>query len=230
MCNQYRTDLANMALWGAMQDWRERPDWERWSEHGRNMPPPFQSFPNTPGRVVTMVDGALRLSEPLWGMPTPPKFLVTKTGKPMAHDPGVTNVRNADSPHWRRWTGVESRCLVPFTAFAENAPRTYLPTWFAFADGRPLGFFAGIRDDHARQVRAKDPERTEGEFYAFLTTEPNAEVEPVHPKAMPVILTSREDCETWLTTPWSEAVKLQRPLPDGTLQVVGTGKDWRPEG
>jgi len=35
-------------------------------------------------------------------------------------DPGVTNVRNVSSPHWRRWLGIESRCVVPFTSFAEH--------------------------------------------------------------------------------------------------------------
>jgi putative SOS response-associated peptidase YedK len=30
-------------------------------------------------------------------------------------DPGVTNVRNTASPHWRRWLAPESRCVVPFT-------------------------------------------------------------------------------------------------------------------
>ena len=50
-----------------------------------------------------------------WGMPTPPKFLEGKKS-----DPGVTNIRNAKSPHWRRWLGVESRCLVPFTSFASR--------------------------------------------------------------------------------------------------------------
>jgi hypothetical protein len=35
-------------------------------------------------------------------------------------DPGSTNVRNVKSPHWRRWLGFESRCVVPFTRFSEN--------------------------------------------------------------------------------------------------------------
>jgi putative SOS response-associated peptidase YedK len=34
-------------------------------------------------------------------------------------DPGVTNIRNVNSPHWRRWTGPDSRCPVPFTSFSE---------------------------------------------------------------------------------------------------------------
>jgi hypothetical protein len=31
-----------------------------------------------------------------------------------ATDPGVTNVRNVSSPHWRRWLGLESRCVGAF--------------------------------------------------------------------------------------------------------------------
>jgi hypothetical protein len=37
--------------------------------------------------------------------------------------------------------------------------------------------------------------------FGFLTTEPNAEVEPIHPKAMPVILTTSDEIETWMTAP-----------------------------
>jgi hypothetical protein len=37
---------------------------------------------------------------------------------------------------------------------------------------------------------------------------------PIHPKAMPVILTKPDEVETWMTAPADEALKLQRPLPD----------------
>jgi putative SOS response-associated peptidase YedK len=36
---------------------------------------------------------------------------------------------------------------------------------------------------------------------------------------MPVILTTSDEIETWLTTPSEEARKLQRPLPLGMLRV-----------
>ena len=53
---------------------------------------------------------------------------------------------------------------------------------------------------------------TTNDIFAFLTTEPNNEVGAIHPKAMPVILTTREEIDTWMNAPAGEALKLQRPL------------------
>ena len=57
----------------------------------------------------------------------------------------------------------------------------------------------------------------------FAKADPNREVGAIHPKAMPVILTTPDEIETWMTAPTEEAVKMQRPLPDGSLKIVGRG-------
>ncbi|MCP1275053.1 hypothetical protein NKW43_15485 [Gluconobacter albidus] len=58
------------------------------------------------------------------------------------------------------------------------------------------------------------------DLFGFLTTEANAVVAPYHPKAMPVILEDREEIEIWLTAPTPDALKLQRPLKESSLQVL----------
>jgi putative SOS response-associated peptidase YedK len=40
-----------------------------------------------------------------------------------------------------------------------------------------------------------------------LTTGPNKEVEAIHLKAMPAILTTAEEIEVWMTAPAQEALK-----------------------
>ncbi len=46
---------------------------------------------------------------------------------------------------------------------------------------------------------------------------------PIHPKAMPALLTTAEEYETWLTAPIEEELTLQRSLPDDALVVVARG-------
>ncbi len=146
--------------------------------------------------VRTANDGVRELTMARWGMPSPAFALKGRNS-----DPGITNVRNVASPHWRRWLGVGSRCIVPFTSFSENealSDGSQPPVWFALADGRPLAFFAGICTRWTSVRKVKGGEKT-NDLFAFLTTAPNAIVRPIHSKAMPVILTGSEEVDAWLS-------------------------------
>jgi putative SOS response-associated peptidase YedK len=154
-------------------------------------------------------------------MPGPPAF----GGAP------ITNIRNVKSPHWRAWLSPEHRCVVPFTSFCEYAdtkPRK-TPTWFALTEDRPLAVFAGIWTTwHGKRGTKANPVEGQHELFGFLTTDANAEVGAIHPKAMPVILTTAAEIEHWMTAPTQDALKLQRPLPDSALKIVATGEKEDP--
>jgi putative SOS response-associated peptidase YedK len=90
-------------------------------------------------------------------------------------------------------------------------------------ESRPLLFFAGIWTRWTSVRKLKEGETT-NDLYAFLTTEADAVVAPIHPKAMPVILRTPNEVEQWLTAPTAEALALQRPLPDDALRIVARGQ------
>jgi putative SOS response-associated peptidase YedK len=46
----------------------------------------------------------------------------------------------------------------------------------------------------------------------------------IHPKAMPVILTTAEEVDLWLAADAPKALELQRPLSDDALRIVASGE------
>jgi putative SOS response-associated peptidase YedK len=184
-----------------------------------NLEPMPHINPNYIAPIVRNTPVGRQLAMSKWGMPSPAKALEGKN-----YDRGITNVRNTASSYWRRWLSVENRCVVPWTSFAEPDDQTKENVWFSLDDSRPLSFFAGIWLPQWRSVRKVKDGETVDDLYAFLTTDANAEVGAVHKKAMPVVLTTEAEVDTWLTAPITEALKLQRPLANGSLKVVARGQ------
>lgn len=172
---------------------------------GAQWQPPISCYPDRPAPVVRADGSRRRLVEARWGVPPP-----AKGGRP------VVNIRNLESLFWKGALGQRHlRCLVPADCFcewsdsADPATRRKQQHFFALADGRPFAFAGLLRLGAA----------TELPRFAFLTTEPNGMIAPIHAKAMPVIL------EAPAFGPWLEgapAPAFQYPLAaERLVEVAG---------
>jgi putative SOS response-associated peptidase YedK len=239
VCNLYSNTLPRSAIIQLARALRDRND---------NQPPQPGIYPDYPAPVIVIgEDGQREMRNMRWGMPSPQFVLMQSAGKRadklrakgqdidkpafaemlrLEPDSGVTNVRKTDSKHWTRWLTPGNRCLVPFTSFAEpdqDHEGSRKNIWFALDDTRPLAFFAGVWTPH-QCVRKAKAGWEEIEAFGFLTTDSAEPVKTYHTKAMPVILTTEEERDLWLSNaPWEDVKRLQRPLPDGLLKVVSVG-------
>ncbi|MFB2553906.1 SOS response-associated peptidase [Ensifer soli] len=235
MCNLYNVTTAQEAIRSLFPGVKDSLG---------NLEPSIDVYPDRMGPIVRNTDAGQEMAMVRWGLPSSSKAqfdAATKRadklrakGKEvdfdhllrMEPDGGTTNVRNTASKHWKRWLGVANRCVVPVTRFAEPDPASKAEggrtpnAWFARDEGEPLMFFAGIWVRDWTSVRKVKEGEITVDLYAFLTCDPNAVVKPIHPKAMPVLLTEPDEIETWLTAPWSEAKALQRPLADDKLVLL----------
>lgn len=205
MCNLYNQTTAVEAM-------RHLFDGLKVADSAGNLAP-GKVYPDQLAPIIRHGGDGLELARARWGMPN-------KEGRQSAsgRDQPLTNIRHPSADHWQRWMSPEHRCLVPLDRFAEPIPGGN--QWFAASDSDTIMFFAGIEVRGWRSIRkVKDGETTD-DLFGFLTTSPNAEVKPVHPKAMPVILTTPDEWQAWLNLPWDQAKALQRPLADGALKLV----------
>jgi putative SOS response-associated peptidase YedK len=141
----------------------------------------------------------------------------------------VTNVRDdkvLTSKFWKP-SFEARRCLVPASSYCE--PDTGKPAkwhWFAVngEHERELFAFPGIWQRWSGPIK-KDGPAVELDVYSFLTTTPNALTVSINHERMPVLLSSEDQFETWLSGEPAEAFALAKSFDPALMRIVQSGND-----
>lgn len=164
-------------------------------------------------------DGERELVMRSWG------FILLREG--YAPKP-VTNTRD-DKIETKFWKDsfINRRCLVPASSFCE--PDEGKPArwhWFALKadEPRPLFAFAGIYRQWKGPIKKAGP-NVDIEVFSFMTTLPNTLTSTINHERSPVLLTTEDECRTWLTgTPEEAFGVIKTSDPDG-MRIVQSGFD-----
>lgn len=180
-------------------------------------------FPKSVAPIVRLAEDGVREMVPAtWGFP------LLRAG--YAPKP-VTNVRDdkvLTSRFWRPSFDAR-RCLVPASSYCEpdsNSPAGW--HWFTLkgADDRPLFAFPGIWKRYSGPLK-KDGPPVDVDVYAFMTTSPNALTATIMHDRMPVLLSEKDDFETWLSGTPEDAFALVRTCPADAMRIVQSGNEKR---
>lgn len=200
--NQYLTWTTLVELAGLMA-----------GDRALNLPEEEQFFPGSMAPIV-LNPGSGRMARRMhWGL-VPPFW-----NKPLEEKSFPTFNYNSRAPDWLEKPSFRDavrhrRCIIPATYFVEyTGPKgAKKPVHFGRSDGAPFAM-AGIWGKWQGQHKG---ESVQMNTFSMLTTAANAVVQPVHSKAMPVVL-DWADVGLWMEGPLEEAITLARPCPDEVL-------------